>query len=107
MTRFYFQFYSPLGKNGWIYTNNFRWTKMERKSSNFKFHCQLLNNIQHLDQSFLPEGPVMLAVGLDMPKIETKTLGDVEHVAEVQTYGVEKYRSHADFIQGPHIMTTA
>lgn len=49
----------------------------------------------------------MLAVGLDMPKIETKTLGDVEHIAEVQTYGVEKYRSHADFIQGPHIMTTA
>lgn len=48
----------------------------------------------------------MLAVGLDMAKIETKTLGDVQHVAEVKTYGVEQNRSHADFIQGPHIVTT-
>lgn len=47
----------------------------------------------------------MLAVGLDMTEIETKTLGDVQHVAEVQTYGVEQHRRHADFIQGPHIMT--
>lgn len=56
--------------------------------------------------SLLPEGPVMLAVGLDMAKIETKTLGDVQHVAEVETYGVEQHRGHADFIQGPHIVTT-
>lgn len=48
----------------------------------------------------------MLAVGLDMAKIETETLGDVQHVAEVKTYGVEQNRSHADFIQGPHIVTT-
>lgn len=48
----------------------------------------------------------MLAVGLDMAKIETKTLGDVQHVAEVKTYGVKQYGGHADFIQGPHIVTT-
>ena len=45
----------------------------------------------------------MLAVGLDVAEIETQTLGDVEHVAEVQTYGVEQHRGHADFIQGPHV----
>ncbi len=48
----------------------------------------------------------MLAVGLDMAKIKTKTLGDVQHVAEVETYGVEQHRGHADFIQRPHIVTT-
>lgn len=48
----------------------------------------------------------MLAVGLYMAKIETKTLSDVQHVAEVQTYGVKQHRGHADFIQGPHIVTT-
>lgn len=48
----------------------------------------------------------MLAVGLDMAKIETETLGDVQHVAEVETYGVEQHRSHADFIQGPHVVTS-
>lgn len=49
----------------------------------------------------------MLAVGLDVAKKETKALGDIEHVAEVQTYGVEQDRGHADFIQGPHIVATA
>lgn len=49
----------------------------------------------------------MLTVRLDMAEIETKTLGDVQHVAEVKTYGVEQHRSHADFIQGPHVVATA
>lgn len=57
--------------------------------------------------SLLPEGPVMLAVRLDMAKVETQTLGDIQHVAEVKTYGVEQHRGHADFIQGPHIVPTA
>lgn len=49
----------------------------------------------------------MLAVWLDMAKIKTQTLGDIQHIAEVQTYGVEQHRGHADLIQGPHIMATA
>lgn len=48
----------------------------------------------------------MLAVRLDMAEIETKTLGDIQHVAEVKTNGVEEHRGHADFIQGPNIVTT-
>lgn len=49
----------------------------------------------------------MLAVWLDMAKIKTQTLGHIQHITEVQTYGVEQHRGHADFIQGPHIMTAA
>lgn len=49
----------------------------------------------------------MLAVGLHVAKIETETLGDVEHVAEVQADGVEQHGCHADFIQRPHVMTAA
>lgn len=49
----------------------------------------------------------MLAVGLDMTKIETKTLSDVQHVAKIETYRVEKHRGHADFVQGPDIVATA
>lgn len=49
----------------------------------------------------------MLAVWLDMAKIKTQTLGDIQHIAEVQTYGVEQHRGHADLIQGPHIMAAA
>lgn len=49
----------------------------------------------------------MLTVGLDMAKVETKTLGDVQHIAEVKTNGVEQHRGHTDFIQSPHIMTAA
>lgn len=82
---------------------------------NGKNELQILIPLPNIEQysiciralSLLPEGPVMLAVGLDMPKIETKTLGDVQHVAEVETYGVEQHRGHADFIQGPHIVTPA
>lgn len=40
----------------------------------------------------------MLAVGLNVAKIEAKTLGDVQHVAEVETNGVEEHGGHADFI---------
>lgn len=46
----------------------------------------------------------MLAVGLHMTEIETETLRDVQHITEIQTYGVEKHRGHANFIQGPHVM---
>lgn len=46
----------------------------------------------------------MLAVGLHMAEIETETLRDVQHITEIQTYGVEKHRGHANFIQGPHVM---
>lgn len=49
----------------------------------------------------------MLAVGLHVSKVEPETLRDVQHVAEVQTYGVEQHRGHADLIQGPHIVTPA
>lgn len=49
----------------------------------------------------------MLAVGLHVSKVEPETLRDVQHVAEVQTYGVEQYRGHADLIQGPDIVTSA
>lgn len=49
----------------------------------------------------------MLTVGLDMAKIETKTLGHVQHVAEIETYSVEQHRRHADFIQGPDIVTSS
>lgn len=49
----------------------------------------------------------MLAVWLDMTKIKTQTLRDVQHIAEVQTYSVKQHRGHADFIQGPHIVTAA
>lgn len=55
----------------------------------------------------LPERPVMLAIGLDMAEIETKTLGNVQDIAEVQTYCVEQHRGHADFVQCPHILTAA
>lgn len=54
-----------------------------------------------------PEGPVVLAVGLDMAKIETKALGDIQHVAEVETYGIEQHRGHGDFIHGPHVVAAA
>lgn len=47
----------------------------------------------------------MVAVGLDMTKVKTKTLCNIQHVAEVQTYGVEQHGRHADFIQGPDIVT--
>lgn len=33
----------------------------------------------------------MLAVGLDVPQIEAEALGDVQHVAKVQTDGVEQH----------------
>lgn len=49
----------------------------------------------------------MLTVRLNMAKVETKTLGDVQHIAEVQTYGVEQHRGHADFIQGPNVVATS
>lgn len=49
----------------------------------------------------------MLAVRLHMAEIEPQTLRDVQHIAEIQTYGVEKHRGHADFIQGPHVLTAA
>lgn len=49
----------------------------------------------------------MLAVRLHVAEIEPQTLRDVQHVAEVQAYGVEKHRGHADFIQGPHVLTAA
>ncbi len=49
----------------------------------------------------------MLTVGLDMAEIKTQTLGDVQHVAEVETYCVEQHRGHADLIQGPHIVSAA
>lgn len=55
----------------------------------------------------IPEGPVVLAVGLHVSKVEPQTLRDVQHVAEVQTYGVEQHRGHADLIQGPHVVTPA
>lgn len=55
----------------------------------------------------LPEGPVMLAVGLNVAKIETKTLGDIKDVTEVQTDGVEQHRGHTDFIHGPNIVAAA
>lgn len=66
-----------------------------------------MTNICIRASSLLPEGPVMLAVGLHVAKIETETLGDVEHVAEVQADGVEQHGCHADFIQRPHVMTAA
>lgn len=46
----------------------------------------------------VPESPVMLAVGLNVAKIEAKTLGDVQDIAKVKTNGVEEHRGHADFI---------
>lgn len=46
----------------------------------------------------------MLAVGLNVAEIETETLRDVQHITEVQTYGVEKHRGHANFIQGPNVL---
>lgn len=55
----------------------------------------------------VPEGPVMLAVRLNMPKIEAETLSDIQHITEVKAYSIEEHRGHADFIQSPHIVTTA
>lgn len=49
----------------------------------------------------------MLTVGLDVAQVESETLCDVQHVAEVKTDGVEQHRRHADFIQSPHIVTAA
>lgn len=49
----------------------------------------------------------MLAVRLDVAQVKAQTLGDVQDVAEVQTYGVEQHRGHADFIEGPHVMAAA
>lgn len=49
----------------------------------------------------------MLAVGLHVAEIETEALRDIQHVAEIQTYGIEKHRGHANFIQGPHVLTAA
>lgn len=51
-----------------------------------------------------PEGPVVLAVGLHVAEIEAQTLRDVQHITEIQTYGVEKHRGHANLIQGPHVL---
>ena len=79
----------------------------ERVSCKFKYHCRIMSNICIRALSLLPEGPVMLAVGLHVAKIETETLGDVEHIAEVQADGVEQHGCHADFIQRPHIVTAA
>lgn len=46
----------------------------------------------------------MLAVGLHVAQIEPQTLCDIQHVTEIQTYGVEKHRGHANFIQSPHVL---
>lgn len=54
-----------------------------------------------------PEGPVVLAVRLHVAEVEAETLRDVQHITEIQTYGVEKHRGHADFIQRPHVLTAA
>lgn len=75
-------------------------------SCKFSFQYQILNSTVRA-LSLIPEGPVVLAVGLHVSKVETETLGDVQHVAEVQTYGVEQHRGHADLIQGPHIVASA
>lgn len=49
----------------------------------------------------------MLAVGLNMAKVEAQALSDIQHIAEVQANGVEEHRGHADFIQCPDILSAA
>jgi len=51
----------------------------------------------------VPEGPVVLAVGLHVAQVEAQALRDVQHVAEVQADGVEEHRGHADLVQRPHV----
>lgn len=54
--------------------------------------------------SVLPECPVVLTVGLDVPQVEAQALGDVQHVAEVQADGVEEHGGHGDLVQRPHVL---
>lgn len=49
----------------------------------------------------------MLAVGLHVAEVETEALRHVQHVTKIQTYGVEKHRGHADFIQGPDVLAAS
>lgn len=48
--------------------------------------------------AIVPESPIMLAVGLHTSQVEPQILGDIQHIAEVQTDGVKEHRCHADLI---------
>lgn len=72
----------------------------------YSFHTHLGGKSPKNPTNLQPEGPVVLAVGLHVAQIETETLRDVQHITEIQTYGVEKHRGHANFIQGPHVLAS-
>lgn len=80
-------------------------TEEERMNKAFYSFCTHLGGKSPKDPTNLePEGPVVLAVGLHVAEIETETLRDVQHITEIQAYGVEKHRGHANFIQSPHVL---
>lgn len=58
----------------------------------------------NMDQ--VPEGPVVLTVGLHIPEIKAQALSHIQHITEVQADDVEEDRGHADFIQSPDILPT-
>lgn len=90
---------------GWAPRRSYSRTRQEREDTMLNVVCRIVMRWLPLPLSLLPEGPVVLAVGLDKAEIETETLGDVQHVAEVQAYSVKQHGGHADLIQGPHIVT--
>ena len=71
----------------------------------FVFHSLMQNVTTRTKTKSLPKGPVMATVWLNISKVESQRLSDLQKIGKVKTDAVEKYRCHDNLINSPYILS--